>query len=219
MSLGPDAGSVCRVNGAVLITMTPDQTAAVYDRIAEHWDCPAFNHSNGIAQHERALRFVGAVGSALDVGCGSSGRIIALLQRHGFTVEGLDLSEQMLQRARRHHPQVVFHPADICGWSFPKRYDFISAWDSIWHVPLHRQLDVLRKLCAGLSAGGVVIFTTGGVETPEEITGPCFGEPLYHAAPGVPAVLRVLDECACAVRHLEYDQYPEKHVYVIAQRD
>ena len=35
MSLGPDAGSVCRVNGAVLITMTPDQTAAVYDRIAD----------------------------------------------------------------------------------------------------------------------------------------------------------------------------------------
>lgn len=198
--------------------MTPDETAAVYDRIAEHWDCHEFNSSNGIAQHERALRFVATFGNALDVGCGSSGRIIALLQQRGFTVEGLDVSAEMLRRARRRHPDVLFHAADICSWAFSRHYDFISAWDSVWHVPLDRQLDVLRKLCTGLARHGVLIFITGGVDAPEEITHPCFGEPLYHAAPGVAAILQTLDECRCAVRHVEYDQYPEKHVYLIAQR-
>ncbi|WP_020563630.1 class I SAM-dependent methyltransferase [Methylosarcina fibrata] len=198
--------------------MTPEQTALIYDRIAQHWDCSEFNNSNGIGQHERALRFVSEFGSAIDIGCGGSGRIINLLQSRGFTVEGLDLSEEMLKRARRHHPEVRFHMADICSWRFPKRYDFITAWDSIWHVPLSRQPGVLRKLCDGLTPGGVLIFTTGGVETPDEVTNPCFGQPLYHAAPGIPAILRILEEAECACRHLEYDQFPEKHVYIIAQR-
>lgn len=198
--------------------MKPEQTAASYDEIARAWDCPEFNRANGIQQHERALRFLSRSGRALDIGCGSSGRIIDLLLRRGFEVEGLDLSREMLRRARRHHPQVQFYWTDICSWEFPKKYDFISACDSIWHVPLHRQLQVLRKICGGLADGGVLIFTTAGVESAGKITNPCFGQPLYHAAPGIPAVLRTLDESRCACRHLEYDQYPEKHVYLIAQR-
>lgn len=198
--------------------MTPEQTAITYNQIAQHWDCPEFNSSYGINQHEHALQFVSKFNGALDIGCGSSGRIIHLLQSRGFTVEGLDLSQEMLKRAQKHHPQVQFHMANICSWEFPKHYDFISAWDSIWHIPLHQQLFVLRKICGGLTLGGVLIFTTGGVEQPEEIINPCFGQPLYHAAPGIPAILRTLEESNCSCRHLEYDQYPEKHVYLIAQR-
>ena len=198
--------------------MTPDEIAATYNAIAEHWDSPAFNRDNGIAQHERALRFVAKAGSALDVGCGSSGRMVELLLTRKFAVEGLDISPEMLARARRRHPQVTFHLADICTFSLPKRYDFISAWDSIWHVPLAQQLDVLRKLLAGLSPGGVIIFTAGGTQAPEEVTNPCLGQPLYHASAGIPAILRTLEEGGCACRHLEYDQYPERHVTLIAQR-
>jgi trans-aconitate methyltransferase len=198
--------------------MTPEQIASSYNQIAQHWDCPEFDRSNGVQQHERALRFVSRYGEALDIGCGSSGRIIDLLLSRGFEVEGLDLSSEMLKRAKRHHPKVQFYQADICTWRFPKRYDFISAWDSIWHVPLSQQPAVLRKICGGLAQSGVLIFTTGGLEKPNEITNPCFGQPLYHAAPGIPAVIRTLEESSCSCRHLEYDQYPENHVYIIAQR-
>lgn len=198
--------------------MTPDQIAATYDEFAEHWDSPGFNRDNGIPQHERALQFLPRTGVALDVGCGSSGRFVDLLLERGFAVEGLDISERMLARARRRHPGVIFHHADICTWRLPRDYDFITAWDSIWHVPLDRQLDVLRKLLAGLAPDGVMIFTTGGLEVPGEVTNPCLGKPLYHAAPGIPAILRTLDAAGCTCRHLEYDQYPEKHVFIIAQR-
>lgn len=196
--------------------MIPEQIAASYNQIAEYWDRPEFDRTNGIAQHEKALKFRSRVGSALDIGCGSSGRIIELLSKHGFEVEGLDFSQEMLRRAQRHHPDVRFHLADIRSWVFPKNFDFISAWDSIWHVPLQEQLSVLRKICGGLAQEGVLIFTTGGVEKPEEVTVSNFGYPLYHAAPGVSAVLRTIEESGCLCRHVEYDQ--EKHVYVIAQR-
>lgn len=198
--------------------MTPEQIASSYDQIAQHWDCPEFDHCNGIQQHERALQFLSGCGKALDVGCGSSGRIIDLLLKHGFEVEGLDISSGMLKRAKKHHPNVRFYQADICTWEFPQSYSFISAWDSIWHVPLNQQLSVLRRISDGLASGGVLIFTTGGVDKPDEVTNPCFGQPLYHAAPGISALLSTLEQANCSCRHLEYDQYPEKHVYVIAQR-
>jgi SAM-dependent methyltransferase len=136
----------------------------------------------------------------------------------GFDAEGLDVSTEMIRMAKQRHPDVVFHQADICSWLFPKKYDLISAWDSIWHAPLVEHEAILRKLCAALSQGGILIFTTGGVDNPEEVTNPCMGQPLYHAALGIPRILKIFAECGCICRHLEYDQYPELHLYLIIQR-
>jgi hypothetical protein len=47
-------------------------------------------------------------------------------------------------------------------------YDFISAWDCRWHLPLDRQAGVLTKRCHALAPGGILIFTFGGLEAPEE---------------------------------------------------
>jgi SAM-dependent methyltransferase len=198
--------------------MTPHQIAASYDRIAGFWDGPDFPRANGIRQLERALQFRPGPGSALDLGCGASGRIIDLLLARGFEVEGLDLSAEMLRLARRRHPDVHFVRADLCEWTPSRRYDLISAWDSLWHVPLASQLPVIRTVCSALGPGGVFLFTTGGVDEPGEKHDPCLGEPMYTAAPGIPAVLRALDESGCVCRHLEYDQHPELHLYLIAQR-
>jgi SAM-dependent methyltransferase len=199
--------------------MEPRETAAVYDQIGHHWAEADFPATSGIAQHERALRFCStAPRTALDVGCGSSGRIIELLLQRGCAVEGLDLSTRMLALARARHPHVTFHHADICTWAPPRAYDFISAWDSIWHVPLDRQPAVIAKLCGALNPGGIFIFTSGGVDQPGERTNPCHGVPLYHAAPGIPALLRTIDAAGGVCRHLEFDQWPESHLYVVVQR-
>jgi SAM-dependent methyltransferase len=198
--------------------MTPSEVAASYDTIAERWIAEDFPRSNGIAQHERAIAFVTRRRHALDVGCGSSGRIIRLLTHYGFDVEGVDLSARMIELARLRHPDVVFHHADICEWPLPRRYDLITGWDSLWHLPLAAQEPVLGKLLRGLAPGGVCIFTTGGLDGPEEKTDAAMGPPMYYGVLGIPATLRVIDEAGCICRHLEYDQYPELHVYLIVQR-
>jgi len=198
--------------------MHPDEIAASYDRIAHFWASKGFDAENGLAQHERAIRFTTHRRRALDVGCGSSGRILELLSGYGFDIEGLDISPEMLALARAKFPDVNFLQADICTHELSASYDFISAWDSIWHVPLAAQRAVLQKLCAALHPGGVLIFTAGGLDAPDEVTNPCLGQPLYHATLGIPAILRVLDESGCICRHLEYDQPPEKHLSIIAQK-
>jgi SAM-dependent methyltransferase len=194
--------------------MTPEQVAASYDQIAERF---LGLSTYGFAQIERAVAFVKRKGTALDAGCGA-GRCLDLLARHGFTTDGVDFSPAMIALARDRHPEARLFHADICVWELPRAYDLIVAWDSLWHVPLGRQEAVLTKLCRGLSAGGVLVFSTGGTDAPEEKQNACTGPPMYHATLGIPKTLQVLADADCDCRHLEYDQHAETHVYLIAQK-
>jgi 2-polyprenyl-3-methyl-5-hydroxy-6-metoxy-1,4-benzoquinol methylase len=219
----------------------PEDVGRSYDQIAHQWSSDAFPRQSGIEAHRRALAFVqqapiwrvegrqpdGARFTAplserrrraLDIGCGCSGRFIDLLAAQDFVVEGLDISERMIELARMRHPAVTFHHADVGAWRFPRQYDLISAWDSIWHVALADQARVLTTLLEALAPGGVCVFTTGGVDAPGEHVDAVMGPPMYYAVPGLPRTLEVIAAAGCVCRHLEYDQYPELHVYVIAQR-
>ncbi|MEK7950797.1 class I SAM-dependent methyltransferase [Luteolibacter soli] len=197
--------------------MQPSEIGQSYDSIARRWLEPHLE-SNGIRQHEHALKFRPDGGSALDVGSGCSGRFIRLLQSRGYFVEGLDVSAQMIAFAQQRNPDVTFHHADICEWSPPRQYDFITAWDSIWHVPLQHHEAVLQKLCGALSPGGIFIWTTGGLDEPSEKHDSAMGPPVYYSVLGIPKTLEVIADAGCICRHLEYDQYPEKHLTLIAQK-
>ncbi len=178
-----------------------------------------FNLKNGMEQHRRALAFLKGRGAAIDLGCGSSGRILRLMSEEGFaSVEGLDFSEGMVRLAREKSPGAEIHLADVCEWEFPRKYDFISGWDGIWHVPLEKQEALLEKICGALVPGGVFIFTTGGLDEPGDATNPFLDIPLYHAALGIPKTLEAVARSGCIVRHLEYDQYPEMHLYLVVQK-
>jgi RimJ/RimL family protein N-acetyltransferase len=194
--------------------MTPEQVAASYDQIADRW---LEVSTYGFAQIERAVAFVKRKGDALDVGCGT-GRLMGLLAQHGFRTDGIDLSHAMIGLARERYPEARLFHADICRWEPPRSYDLIVAWDSVWHVPLAQQEAVLTKLCRGLAAGGVLVFTKGGTDGPSEKQDSCMGPPMYHATLGIPKTLQVLADSGCVCRHLEYDQHPEHHVYIVAQK-
>jgi hypothetical protein len=124
----------------------------------------------------------------------------------------------MLEIAKARHPDVAFHLADICAWQPTRQYDFTSAWDSLWHVPLAHQAAALGKLLRALAPSGVGLFTMGGLDAPSEKIDAAMGPPMYYATLGIPAVLALLAEAGCSCRHLEYDQRPDLHVYIIAQR-
>ena len=182
--------------------MDPEDVGRSYDRLADHWNSSRFDRDNGISQHERAIAFIELRGAALDIGCGSSGRIIDLLLATGFEPQGIDVSPRMIELARSRHPEVLFELADIRHWQPPRRYAFVSAWDSIWHVPLKDQAAVLLKALGALESGGVMIFTTGGVDEPEERRNTLMGPPMYHAALGIPRTLAVIAQAGAVCRQL-----------------
>lgn len=191
-------------------------TALAYDLIADRWSDAAFNPTNGVAQHRHALKFLAdpAPGWVLNVGCGCNTRFNPLFRAAGLEIEGIDLSGRMVELARAADPAVVLHHADICSWPLPRAYRFISAWDSIWHVRLTQQRALLLKLMAALEPGGVLLFTAGGLDRPGEHTDASMGPEVYYATLGIPALLAVIAESGCLLRHFEFDQHPHSHLCV-----
>ena len=198
--------------------MNPKDIGKAYDEITHLWQSDKFNRSNGIAQHNRAITFVKNRNFALDVGCGCTGRFIDLLLEEGFTTEGIDISEKMISLAKKRHPEIRFHKADICEWIPAKTYDFITAWDSIWHVQLTQQEKVITKLISSLNPNGVFIFSCGGTDKQGEHKDDYMGPEVYYSTLGVNGFLELTMDLGCICRHFEYDQYPELHSYLIVQK-
>ena len=70
--------------------------------------------------------FVEALGprSVLDAGCGT-GRVAIELDRRGYPVVGVDLDPDMVDRARRKAPAVVFEVADLATIDLGRRFDVV----------------------------------------------------------------------------------------------
>ena len=198
--------------------MKPAEIGQAYNQITHRWEGETFNRQNGIEQHERALGFAHGRGWALDLGCGSTGRLIDLLLQAGFDVEGVDVSAEMLTLARQKHPQLTFYQQDICEWTLPRQYDFITAWDSIWHIPLDQQERVITKIVNSLNKGGIFIFSFGGTLEAGEHKNNAMGPEVYYATLGTNGFLALLMRLDCLCRHLEYDQHPELHTYTIVEK-
>ncbi len=209
--------------------MTPEETARNYDKVAEYWNEQHLTSQYGLKQIERALEYCDNKIDALDVGCGSGGRVTNRLIESGFSIKGIDVSSKMLALAQSQHPEIDFEQADICKWETTQTFDFIIAWDSIFHLPMANQEPVVSKLCKYLKPDGILIYTFGDdhgeiedYSFRDDETGKQMGDldnDLFgYGTIGINENIRVLNENNCKCMHLEIDQFPLKHVFVIAKK-
>jgi ubiquinone/menaquinone biosynthesis C-methylase UbiE len=94
----------------------------------------------------------------LDVACGT-GNHIAHLKQH-FQVEGLDISEEFIEIARRKHPNVIFHHGDMIEFDLADEFDVVTClFSSIGYV---RTLPNLTRAVACMTRhvthGGLLII-------------------------------------------------------------
>lgn len=197
--------------------MDPAHLGQKYDKIAEWWLKEHENSQYGTKQLKKSLTFCSTTGTALDVGCGAGGRMVRILESSGFNLVGIDVSAQMIELARANHPGHNFYLEDICSWKTEQKFELILAWDSIFHLPLSRQKTVVAKLCNYLKAGGVLIYTFG--DTIGEHHDEWHGDSFYYSSIGISENLRLLAENDVTCKHLELDQWPENHVYLIGVKN
>ena len=157
-------------------------------------------------------------GYALDIGCGCTNRFVPIIERTGLTYEGIDISKDMLAIAASQLPAHTFYCADVCTFTIPKHYSFISAWDSFWHIPLSQQEPLLKKLVDHLDDNGVLLFSCGGTGESGQHTNEVMGPEVYYASLGLHRYLEILMEAGGFIRHVEFDQHPELHTIIIVQK-
>jgi len=197
--------------------MDPLILGTKYDKIAEWWRKQHFDSEYGVQQVERALGYRSPDStSALDVGCGAGGRFVRRMVDVGLHVTGLDVSQEMIKLARESHPEQTFQVQDICTWETEESFDFILAWDSIFHLPFEKQESVVAKLCGLLTKGGILIYTFG--DAVGEHDDAWHDDTFHYSSIGIEGNLRILAENGVECRHLELDQYPQPHVYLIGRK-
>ena len=117
---------------------------------ADHrdWLSPLFEH-------------VPAGASVGDLGCGCGVPDCRLLAER-FTVVGVDLSDRQIERARRYVPAATFRRADMTEVEFPEgSLGAVVCLYALIHVPLLRQLPLLRSVRRWLSPGGWLVLIAG----------------------------------------------------------
>lgn len=197
--------------------MTSPDIGRQYDKIAAWWNERHMRSDYGVLQVKRALAFSPSQGKALDVGCGSGGRFVRLLAEQGFDITGVDASSEMIKLAQENHPDALFFQANIIDWTTDEKFEFILAWDCLFHLPFNMQISVLSKLCNLLSDGGILIHTFGDDEGGEH-TDHWRGQEFRYSSIGITKNIEVLHDKGLSLLHLELDQFPENHVYAISKK-
>ncbi|XXF77643.1 class I SAM-dependent methyltransferase [Myxococcaceae bacterium GXIMD 01537] len=131
------------------------EVLAYYDALAPTYDADRFGNSYGAyldGLERRALREWVRGPRVLDLACGT-GRFLE------FATEGLDLSPEMLERARARWPGRRLHHAP--AWSIPVPDGYFDAVLSM-HFIMHLDEDALRRVLAEcarvLRPGGTLVL-------------------------------------------------------------
>jgi SAM-dependent methyltransferase len=131
------------------------KTAQYYDRIYAFKDYQA-EADRLTTIIEENLRSDGR--RLLDVACGTGGHIAYLKER--FQVEGLDISQEFLEIARREHPDVPFHHADMMAFDLADEFDVVTClFSSIGYVRTQQNLTrAVSCMTRHVVRGGVLII-------------------------------------------------------------
>ncbi len=105
-----------------------------------------------------ALQGIG-VKSSLDLGCGT-GVLCARLAERGIDALGVDLSADMVARARENFPGLAFETGDMVRWTTSRRFDLVTCTgDALNHVFEPNDLEwIFRNVYGYLSDGGAFVF-------------------------------------------------------------
>jgi len=93
----------------------------------------------------------------LEAGCGSR-RDSAFFVSHGFSVVGFDLSNKLIEIAKKQVPQAAFHVMDLRNISVQEKFDGIWACASLLHLKRDEFPAVLKRFHKLLTSGGILFL-------------------------------------------------------------
>ncbi|WP_298890542.1 bifunctional 2-polyprenyl-6-hydroxyphenol methylase/3-demethylubiquinol 3-O-methyltransferase UbiG [uncultured Serinicoccus sp.] len=137
-------------------------TRAAYDAVADLY-ADTFTATEPEQPLELAMidHFVALLGdgpSVLDAGCGA-GRMLPQLAARGCRPRGVDLSPEMVRRARADHPAYPSALGSLSDLDFADElFDGVFSWYSTIHTPDDHLDRVLSQLARVLRPGGHVLL-------------------------------------------------------------
>ena len=196
----------------------PEDVPRIYERRAAAYDAARSRSLFEAGWLERLRAALPAGGRVLDLGCGTGEPVGRWLAERGFHVIGLDLSEAMLDIARRRRPDGDWRRGDMRDFELGGTVDGIVAWDSFFHLSPAEQRSCIGRMARHLGPGGSVLLTVG--PRAGTAVGAVGGEPIYHAS------LSPAEYACCLEEHglrltgfLTEDPDADRHSVLMARKD
>ena len=211
------------------IQTTSQAIRANYDRVADEYARRIFDELKN-KPLDRALldRFAAATagkGEVCDMGCGP-GHVARHLHDAGAQAFGLDLSDAMLEQARRLNPRLTFRQGDMLALDLADgSLAGITAFYAIVNWPeaslltvfreMHRVLHASGLLLLGFHIGNEILHRTDFLDRPVDMN-------FYFFQPA--AICGLLEQAGFAIEEVvEREPYPEvehptRRAYVFARK-
>jgi len=141
-----------------------------YNRIAEDWHHDHSNDEWWVEGTDAFMKELPQGGRVLDVGCGS-GTKSKYFSDHGFRVVGIDISDGLLDIARREVSEAEFRELSMTDLdAMIETFDGVFAQASLLHIPKKDAGEVVKKMAKRLVPGGLLYIAVKEVraDKPEE---------------------------------------------------
>jgi cyclopropane fatty-acyl-phospholipid synthase-like methyltransferase len=100
--------------------------------------------------------------TVLDVGCGPGKPVDDFLVKSGYAVNGIDISESMIEIAKQNVPQAFYEVKDMSELKDGEYcVDGIVSFYAIFHTPREKHLELLKKFITFMPNGGTLLITMG----------------------------------------------------------
>ncbi len=132
-----------------------------YDRVAAEYALRIFDELQAKPLDRQWLKELAArcqgQGTICDVGCGP-GQVARFLAEQGAEVCGVDISQEMVNRARTLNPTIEFQQGDLRRLPAPDQaWAGIAAFYSLIHIPPDELTAAARELRRVLKPGGILL--------------------------------------------------------------
>jgi len=127
-----------------------------YNRIAEDWHKDHLHDDWWIQDNDTFIKNLPTDARVLDVGCGSGVKSKYLID-HGLKVTGIDISEKLLEIARREVPEAEFRVLSMTDLDLiPEMFDGVFAQASLLHIPKKDAEEIVKQMAKRLVPGGLL---------------------------------------------------------------
>jgi len=133
----------------------------MYDKMAKYYD-RIYSFKNYADEAKQVGAIIESHGQSdgqrlLDVACGTGNHLEFLAK--SFAAEGLDVSSELLDQAKKRNPDLTFHCADMRSFDLPNAFDAITClFSSIGYMTTTEDLErAIANMARHLVPGGVLI--------------------------------------------------------------
>lgn len=130
-----------------------------YDQMAESYmeSRSLFDNTN---QLQKLASLIPSGAKVMDLGCGTGLPVAKFFADRGYEVLGIDLSDKMIELARKNVPNATFSIKNIMQLDFNENhFDMIVSFYCLFHLKKEKQKEAFHKIIRWLKIDGYSYFT------------------------------------------------------------